>query len=306
MINPSLFTSRSEHYCSPPKIVAPMRRVLVPRGCVRQLLDPASNGASIVGAHLIADGEATDGLKISANVADCWYQNPPYGTGIDPWVEWSAYWGRECGVPGISLLPARVDTKWCRKVFESADAWLFIDGRLTFWVPIPLTDTEAIEKGSPAYFLQRWRPHARRDDLPAPFRLLSNGLIVGPELGTKGGGEGKPQSAPFPSMVAFWADPETAEPDMGDEIEVLRSLVRGAARSADEEWLAMAKAAIGKKALADDLHLSAAVLARYKAAADRTAIPRKHPICVRTFAAHFGKLGTLTVARGRHAGVWRL
>jgi hypothetical protein len=313
----ALLTSKNEHYCSPPEVVRPMRRVLIPKGSNRRLMDPATNGASIVGAHLFADGVNVDGRLLNARDADCWYKNPPYGKSISEWIEWAHHAGRVLGVPGISLLPARVDTAWFRRVVTSADAILYVDGRLTFWVPIPLARHRAakVEGDAEPYYLRRWYPTATDEELPHPFRLLEPGLAVGPELGSNG----KPQSAPFPSLIPFWADPNAREPDIADELAALRELTRTAAlavvdaegsardlgntKRADElaEWQARAEQMLGSKRYADDLPLRVEVLDRLS-----TANPaQEYPIDVPTFARHFGRLGTLVVARGRYRGLHR-
>jgi hypothetical protein len=318
----ALLTSKNEHYCTPPEVVRPMRRTLVPKGSGRRLMDPASNGASIVGANLHGDGITVNGLELRACGADAWFNNPPYGGQIAKWIEWQHYSGRVVGVPGISLLPARTDTAWCDQVFASADAWVFVRGRLTFWIPIPLARHRAakvLDKDGnelEPYYLRRWYPTATDEDLPKPFRLLAPGLAVGPELGSNG----KPQSAPFPSLIPFWADPHALEPDPRDELDALRELVRSAAQSvrhgevalrgcgSTEEsdqlavWQARAEQMLGSSRYIDDLPLRVEILDRLT----RSAPSHEYPIDVRTFARHFGPLGTLCVARGRYRGVHRM
>lgn len=220
----ALYTSKNSHYLTPPEVVRPMRRLLVPVGSGRSLGDFFTNHASIVGANYIADGVEADGLSCRWSIADTWFKNPPYGTEIARPIETAHYWGRECGMPGITLVPNRSDTRWMQgetwSIHSSADAWIEVAGRLTFWLPIPLTEAEAPEpekKVDGKYYLQRWFPDARvvvheavdewskpvvEVSLPEPFRRSPNGLIVGPELGKNG----KPQSAPFPSLIGFWAD----------------------------------------------------------------------------------------------------
>lgn len=311
----ALMTSTNVHYCTPPRIIRPMRKVLVPKGSNRKLGDFGSNDGSIVGAHLVADGIRADGLTCRWSDADAWYNNPKYGNEIDDWTKCQAYWGRTVGVPGISLIPARTDTEWMRRdIFATADAWVFVDGRLVFWVPIPLVREEAQPrkgKASEPYYLRRWYPEATLENLPRPFRLMPNGTIMGPELGENG----KPQSAPFPSLVAFWADPEANEVDPADETKALRELVRCAReaiewgrdqdRDGDTEmedrWLAEAEGLLGSKMFADDLPMQVAVFERFGLGG----LERPYPIDVKTFARHFLPLGTLVVARGRHRGVWR-
>lgn len=316
----ALLSSRNQNYCTPPEVVRPMRRLLIPKGCGRKLMDPASNGASIVGAHLTADGVAVDGLELRPSWPEhVWYQNPPYDE-IERWTEWQAHCGRVLGVPGLSLIPARTDTKWARRdIFGSADAILFLDGRLTFWVPIPLHRRDAAEpaKDKEPYYLRRWYPDATDETLPAPFRRLSPGMAIGPELGENG----RPQAAPFPSMIPFWADPETVEPDLSAELAALRELVRSAAgpvletegRARDRgatgpadacaAWLARAEQLAGVSPDADSLPLQVEVL---DALARAGGPVDPHAVSVRAFARRFGGMGTLVVARGRHKGVHRL
>lgn len=58
--------------------------------------------------------------------------NPPYGTGImEPWLEKMAKHGS-----GIALVFARTETVFFRDyIWNAADALLFIDGRLYFYLP---------------------------------------------------------------------------------------------------------------------------------------------------------------------------
>ena len=303
-------TSITEHYCTPPVVDDRVHATLVPRGSGRTLIDAATNGAAITRPNFYCDGtDGRDGLTAAWDIADTWYNNCPYGTEIKKWVERQAHWGRTMGLPGIALLPARVDTEWCREyVFKTADAWLFLDGRLAFWLPIPLERSAA----SGDYYLKKWYPWATDDNLPSPFRSLSPGFAVGPELGKTG----KPQSAPFPSMIAFYADQTAEEMDPRDEREALRELVRTAgesvlherAKTTGEEvlvldqWEAEAERLLGSAYFNTDGPLDLAAFARI---AERSAAQGDHPITVREFARHFLSLGTLIVARGPHRGVWR-
>jgi len=248
-------TSKSMHYCTGPEIIIPARRLLVPAGSGRTLIDPWTNGASQVGADYIADGIDADGHKIRWTVADTSLENPPYGDEILDCIQTSHHWHVEVGMPGVWLGPSRTDTIWMQGgtkagiryvgIHESADAWIEVQGRLTFWCPIPIAEKDAPdpEKGA-RYYLRRFFPKATDDNLPAPFRLLEPGVAVGPELGKNG----KPQCAPFPSIVAFWAD------------------------------------RVGRYGRRED--------------------EAEHPIDLREFSRHFGRLGTLYVRTGPNNGVY--
>lgn len=70
-----------------------------------------------------------DGLKQDWN-GRCW-MNPPYGRGIEKWVEKAA----RCAAVGtlvVALLPARTDTRWWQNyVMKYADVH-FMRGRVKF------------------------------------------------------------------------------------------------------------------------------------------------------------------------------
>jgi hypothetical protein len=303
-------TSKNEHYCSPPAIVDPMRRLLIPRGSGRKLIDLATNDASQVGAHFSADGVEVDGLTVDASVADCWFCNPPYGSKIKSFAERFAYWGGTRGLPGLALLPARDDPAWAQEqVYRTASAWVHVRGRLTFWLPIPLAreDAPPVEgehNGEDRYYLRRWFAGATDERLPAPFRSLAPGYAIGPELGANG----KPQSAPFPSLVAFWADPEQEDRDPLLERDCLRELVRRAeprtvAGPEHETWLAEAECLLGSRRFNNRAPLDLDVFRRWGETA-KIDPANRHPITTREFAKRFLPLGMLTIARGPNAGVW--
>lgn len=310
----ALFSSENVHYCTPPSILRPMRLVLVPKGSGRKLLDPATNavGRQLVKAHFTADGIDVDGLELRWSLGDCWWNNPPYGNGIGDWADKQHHWGRIVGVPGMSIMPARTETRWGHRLFGSADAWAKIGGRHTFWLPIPLDRKNAAPpkrdkhgREREPYFLRRWYPWATDDKLPEPFLSIGPGVAVGPELGDNG----RPQSPPFPSIVFFWADPKTREQDPRDELEALRELVHAAsvamrdqpATGQTETWLAEAECLLGSKRFRSTPTLD---LAPFKRLAEATQInpPGDHPISIAQFVRRFGDLGTITVARGRYAG----
>lgn len=53
--------------------------------------------------------------------------NPPFGPGVEAWLERMTEHGN-----GIVLLPARTETRWFDRVWQSADGILFMRGRLRF------------------------------------------------------------------------------------------------------------------------------------------------------------------------------
>lgn len=58
------------------------------------------------------------------------FMNPPYGRGIERWVQ-KAYETAQSGGLVVCLLPARVDTKWWHNFCSKGDV-TFIKGRLRF------------------------------------------------------------------------------------------------------------------------------------------------------------------------------
>lgn len=56
--------------------------------------------------------------------------NPPYGAGLDKWIDLFRSWSRRNAV--IGLLPAATDTKWFAAAFDSADAIHFLIPRVQF------------------------------------------------------------------------------------------------------------------------------------------------------------------------------
>lgn len=304
----ALLTSNTAHYCTPPDVTVPMRKLLVPEGSGRRLGDFATNDAGrlLIRPSLYADGVNADGLTLRWSDASCTFLNPPYGPEIEKFMGVQSYWGREIGVPGVALVPARDDTQWCqRHVFGSADAWLHVEGRFAFWLVIPIRREDAIirkdrdGKNREPYYLRRWFPAAEDGNLPAPFVSVSPGWAVGPELGENG----KPQSAPFPSLIPFWADPETEERDPRAEVEALHMLVAEAAARLGpdaDEWLYQADRLLGKRL--ERRGLDRDVFDRLAALCPKE---KSHPISVRRFAQLFGHMGTLTIARGPHRGVYQ-
>ena len=200
MISPALLSSAMEHWLTPPDF---SDLVVEVHGHID--LDPGTNRGSLVPANSNAYVGEIDGLSIPwlGNV----FVNPVYGTEIGLWIERMVERGgrmRCCQL--IALLPARVDTEWCEKVMDSADAWCFWRGRITFWrVWSPAAELESVtakERRSRAAIIGILES-MRDGSLPDGFRINDNGLIVGPELNRK---TGQPQPAPFPSVVPYWGE----------------------------------------------------------------------------------------------------
>lgn len=122
----ALFSSDSEHWCTPVNVVQLLWRL----GVVG--LDPCSNSGSVVNARetwTAENGERS--LWAPWGGRGLVYCNPPYGDAIPPWTEKCAAEGAR-GTEIVALLPARTDTRWWHDSVRHADAVLFWRGRLTF------------------------------------------------------------------------------------------------------------------------------------------------------------------------------
>ena len=73
--------------------------------------------------------EDDDGLK-QEWVGSCW-MNPPYGRGINHWVE-KAYQTGQTGHSCICLLPVRSDTRWWHNYVMNAKEIRLLSRRLSF------------------------------------------------------------------------------------------------------------------------------------------------------------------------------
>lgn len=62
---------------------------------------------------------------------DVSWLNPPYGRTIGHWTDKAAKEAR-AGATVVCLVPARVDTKWFKRAFDTAAEVRFIQGRLKF------------------------------------------------------------------------------------------------------------------------------------------------------------------------------
>ena len=72
---------------------------------------------------------SVDGLKQDWQGV-CW-MNPPYGRGVDKWVE-KAYNESQKGATVVCLLPARTDTRWFHSFVYNKAEIRFLKGRLKF------------------------------------------------------------------------------------------------------------------------------------------------------------------------------
>lgn len=81
------------------------------------------------------------------------YLNPPYGRGMELWMEKLKYHGN-----GIALIFARTETKcFFEHVWNDADAILFVKGRIRFY---HVTGIQAGTPGAPSVFIAYGKENA--------------------------------------------------------------------------------------------------------------------------------------------------
>ena len=92
-------------------------------------LDPCADPTNTKCANFFT--EAENGLSKSwAGFTS--FINPPYGRGIDRWIEKAYNESRKEDTRVVMLIPARTDTKYWHKYVMKADEVYFVKGRLKF------------------------------------------------------------------------------------------------------------------------------------------------------------------------------
>ncbi len=119
------FSSDSPEWYTPPEVLALVEKTL---GVID--LDPCCNSIGEPNVNAVNHFKQADN-GLSADWNGRVYMNPPYGRGIEVWVEKLVAEYMSGNVSeAIALVPARVDTDWFRKFRDYAIC--FIDGRLRF------------------------------------------------------------------------------------------------------------------------------------------------------------------------------
>lgn len=91
-----------------------------------------------------------------------WWCNPPFGRALPAWAERAAT-AKACG---ILLSPARVDTAWWGRIYDTADLIVFWRGRMKFRTPL----VGPVQAHEP-------RPDIELDPSPFPVQLA---IYAGP------------------------------------------------------------------------------------------------------------------------------
>ena len=79
------------------------------------------------------NGLKADWYTISLNLSGSCWMNPPYGRGIEQWVQ-KASQERDKGATVVALLPARTDTNWFHNYIHEKEGVevRFLKGRIKF------------------------------------------------------------------------------------------------------------------------------------------------------------------------------
>jgi len=92
-------------------------------------LDPCANPHNTKCLNFFTSAE--DGLNKDWSGFSS-FVNPPYGRGIDKWIEKGYTESRKENTRVVMLIPSRTDTKYWHKYVMKADEVYFIKGRLKF------------------------------------------------------------------------------------------------------------------------------------------------------------------------------
>ena len=92
-------------------------------------LDPCADPTNTKCANFFT--EAEDGLTKNWEGFTS-FVNPPYGRGIDKWIQKAFEESRKENTRVVMLIPARTDTKYWHRYVMKADEVYFVKGRLKF------------------------------------------------------------------------------------------------------------------------------------------------------------------------------
>jgi phage N-6-adenine-methyltransferase len=92
-------------------------------------LDPCADYTNTKCANFFSESE--DGIALDWGGFTS-FVNPPYGRGIDRWIQKAYEESRKENTRVVMLIPARTDTKYWHQYVMKADEVYFIKGRLKF------------------------------------------------------------------------------------------------------------------------------------------------------------------------------
>ena len=154
MINPSLYSSKSDEWETPPELFAKLDAVF------HFDLDPCATDANHKCERYFTKEQ--DGLAQHWWGSESVFINPPYSQ-IDKWVEKA--WGlATCSRIVVLLIPSRTDTRWFQDYAPMATAIYFIKGRVKFVggnASAPFPSMVVVFGGS----------HAKTPEIPGMLRM---------------------------------------------------------------------------------------------------------------------------------------
>lgn len=190
MNNPALYSSACMDWETPEDLIARVHAF------APITLDPATAPDNPTrAAQWIApprDGLGEDWLALNGPGGHVWL-NPPYGRSLPFWVERVA----RCGIEHRTLLtPARTDTAWYRRIVGSANAALYLDGRLMFKIRCEPCTMDPDASLRAAVYATRWHKMGGRTiyvcDACAANEYHAH-LVLKPIA-----------RATFPSLLSYW------------------------------------------------------------------------------------------------------
>ncbi len=123
MIEPALYTSRTEEWETPPDLFAKLDAIYDFR------LDACASPGNAKCAHYFT--KADDALSRDWSPFGRVWLNPPYGRAIVGWMR-KAYTEARKGALVVCLLPARTDTRWWHAWVAGKSDTVFLRGRLKY------------------------------------------------------------------------------------------------------------------------------------------------------------------------------
>ena len=147
-----LNSSRRHNWRTPPDVLELAREIIgdpIP-------LDVATAIDNPTRAARFYDGTLATGDGLMMPWDSAWWCNSPFGAALKAWAERAA----TAKAPGLMLAPARVDTRWWQRIYQTADLIGFWRGRMRFQAPLigPLQRGQA-------------RPGVTLDPCPFPVQI---------------------------------------------------------------------------------------------------------------------------------------
>lgn len=123
MIQPAIYSSRTEHWGTPPNLFAALNAIY------NFQLDAAASDQNALCPHYFTPKQNAL-LQDWSTYGRVWL-NPPYGRTIGQWME-KTYEQSRKGCIIVALVPARTDTRWWHEFVVDKAGITFLKGRLKY------------------------------------------------------------------------------------------------------------------------------------------------------------------------------